>query len=113
MSIFNQAVTRLRPTTRTTRGGDEVSDWSSPRRDAIDGLSVQPNASRQDGDDTGVLRITGYRVLSRPGHVPDITGHDRIEYRDRVYRVDGDVALWPDPHGRDHIEFTMTTYEGG
>lgn len=112
MSIFGQAVDRLRPTTRTTRAGDEVEDWANPTRTPIDRLSVQPNYQNEATDGDRDMRASGYRVLTEPGHVPDIEGTDRIEYRGKVHVVTGEVALWPDPHGLDHVEFTMTEFKG-
>ena len=112
--IFGQSVVRIRPGTRTTRGGDAIEDWSpaAVTRVLIDRLSVQPNFQREDVGDIRDLRATGYRVLSEPGTTPDIKATDRLEYGGTVHAVVGDVARWPDPHGHDHIEFAMTAWKG-
>lgn len=115
MSIFRQTVTVIRAGTRTGRGGDVIEDWSpaAVTRTPVDRLSVQPNTQGEDAEVGGVVRFTGYRILSEPGTTPDITGLDRIEYRGVVHVVNGDVAYWPDPQGRDHVELVMTAWEGG
>lgn len=113
--IFRQTVTRVRAGTRTNRAGDTELDWSEAAisRVEVNRLSVQPSFQREEHATEGNPRITGYRVISRPGNVPDITGLDRIEYAGNVYQVDGDVALWPDPRrGRDHVEFSMSRHRG-
>ncbi len=112
--IFGQSIVRIRPGTRTTRGGDTVEDWSTDAatRVLIERLSVQPNFQHEETEDTRDVRATGYRVLSEPGTTPDILATDRLEYRGVVHAVTGEVALWPDPHGADHIELTMTAWKG-
>jgi hypothetical protein len=115
MSIFRQSVVRVRAGEKESRAGDKVADWSD---DAVDRLpvhqlSVQPSTQREEEDGQSDLRITGYRILSEPGTTPDINGLDRIEYRGATFVVNGEVAYWPDPHGKDHIELLMTGFEGG
>ncbi|GAA4680485.1 hypothetical protein [Nocardioides nanhaiensis] len=113
--IFGQSIVRIRAGQRTTRGGDTVEDWSpeAVTRRLIGGVSVQPNFQNEDTDNGGsITRATGYRVLTPPGKAPDIRSTDRIEYRGEVHAVTGEVAYWPDPHGADHIEFTMTAWKG-
>lgn len=112
--IFNQTLVRIRAGSRTTRGGDTVEDWSpdAVTRITVPDVSVQPNFQNERDDDEGTTRATGYRVLSAPGTTPDITALDRLEYRGQVHVVTGEVAYWPDPHGMDHVEFTMTAWRG-
>lgn len=111
--IFAQSLVRVRAGTRTTRGGDVIEDWSpdAVTRVVIPRLSIQPSFQREDVTDVRDVRSTGYRVLSEPGTTPDILATDRLEYRGTNVVV-GDVAYWPDPHGHDHIELTMTAWKG-
>lgn len=112
--IFGQSVVRIRAGVRTNRAGDQVADWTPAAVDrlAVDRLSVQPSTQVEEVDGVSDVRITGYRVLSEPGTTPDVTGLDRIEYGGHVYAVQGEVALWPDPDGADHIELRMRRVEG-
>lgn len=112
--IFRQAVVRIRAGTRTSRGGDVSEDWSpgAVTRVLIEGVSVQPNFQTEDDAEGRNVRATGYRVITQPGDAPDITGRDRIEYRGTTHAVSGEVAYWPAPDGRDHIEFSMTEWKG-
>ena len=112
--IFNQTLVRIRAGTRTTRGGDVELDWSpaAVTRTLITDVSVQPNFQREDEAGQTPTRATGYRVISAPGTTPDITALDRLEYRGALHAVSGEVAYWPDPHGRDHIELAMTGWKG-
>lgn len=113
--IFDQTVTRIRPGTREVRGGGTVADWSpaAVSEEDIDRLSVQPNVQREETDDVGNQRVTGYRILSEPGTTPDILATDRIRYRGLTHQVQGEVAYWPSPlPDDDHIELLMVRYEG-
>ncbi|MCY4726701.1 hypothetical protein NYO98_10465 [Nocardioides sp. STR2] len=112
--IFGQSVVVIRAGERESRAGDIVADWSpsAVTRRLIEGVSVQPNFQNEDTDAGGITRSTGYRVLTAPGATPDIRSTDRIEYRGEVHVVSGEVAFWPDPHGADHIELTMTAWKG-
>lgn len=114
--IFDQQLVRLRAGSKPNRAGGTVPDWSpeAVSRTLIKGLSVQPLAGQESDDGTRNLRTAGLRVLSDPeGDVPDLTDTDRVEYRGRVYAVDGPVGYWPDPDGDDHVELLLTGYEGG
>ena len=112
--IFGQSLVRVRAGQRTTRAGDVVTDWSpdAVTRVVISGLSVQPNTQAEVVNEGGDVRVTGYRVITEPGNVPDVTALDRLEYRGIVHAVSGEVAFWPDPHGMDHLEFTITEWRG-
>jgi len=112
--LFGQTLVRVRAGVRTDRGGNTVADWSAGAvtRETIDRVSVQPSSQTETTDGVSTVRITGYRVLSEPGTVPDITALDRIEYRGVTYTVEGEVAHWPDPDGDDHVEFGMRRIGG-
>lgn len=109
MSIFNQSIVRVRAGERQDRAGNTLADWSNVSRETIDRLSVQPSTQQETEDSTSNRQFTAYRVISEPGTVPDITAADRIEYRDKTYRVEGEVAVWPGFEGEDHVEFLIRT----
>lgn len=110
--IFTQQITRLRARERTNRAGDTVLDWDSPDTAVIDRLSVQPASQTEDTSNLGAETQTGYRIISAPGHTPDLRAADRIEFHGQTYEITGEVAYWPDPCGLDHIEARMTRYGG-
>lgn len=114
MSIFAQSFVRLRAGERVDRGGNTVEDWSpaAVTRLTVERVSVQPNTQSEVISGIANVRVTGYRVLTEPGNVPDITALDRIEFGPHTYKVDGEVAHWPDPDGDDHIEFVMKRVGG-
>jgi len=112
--IFGQTIVRVRAGVRTDRGGNESADWSAAAvtRETFDRVSVQPSSQTETTDQVSTVRISGYRVISEPGTTPDITALDRIEYRGHTFAVEGEVALWPDPDGDDHIELGMRRIGG-
>lgn len=112
MSIFSQALIRVRYGTKTDRGGNQVPDLNNVSRETIEQLSVQPSYQREQLDETADRLLTGYRVLSEPGTTPDILASDKLEYRGQVFKVDGEVAYWPGLEHDDHIEFAMSTAGG-
>ncbi|MFD8596971.1 hypothetical protein ACFV1L_18415 [Kitasatospora sp. NPDC059646] len=116
MAIFHQQVVRLRPGTRTDRGGNTVPDWSPGAVDrlAVGRLSVQPavQIERPGPDRTEV--VTGWHVLSAPGTAPDVRSGDRIEYDGLTCEVIGEVARWANPvtGAVHHVEWQMTRATG-
>lgn len=114
--FFFDSVVRVRAGTKADRGGNTVPDWSESAvsRLPVDRLNVQPNSQAEDTDPTRTAVITGWRVQSEEGTRPDITAVDRIEWRDMVLTVEGEVAEWPDPITGEvhHIEFTMSRATG-
>lgn len=112
--MFNQSATRVRAGTKTDRGGNTVPDWSTPDRELVTGLNVQPNTQNETLDEQRNAVITGYRVQSDEGTAPDILATDRIEWRGSTFEVQGEVAVWPDLFADTvhHIEFTMVRATG-
>lgn len=112
--IFRQTIVRVRAGEATDRGGNAVLDWGDDAvsRVLVDRVSVQPSTADESVDALGNVRAARYRVLSKPGTVPDVTALDRIEYDGDVWAVSGDVAYWPGPGGRDHVEFSITRVRG-
>ncbi|MFF0389675.1 hypothetical protein ACFYS8_13430 [Kitasatospora sp. NPDC004615] len=116
MAIFHQHAVRIRPGTRTDRGGNTVPDWSPEAVDRlpISRLSVQPTAQIERVGPDRDEAITGWHVLSAPGTAPDVRSTDRIEYDGLLCEVVGEVARWPNPvtGSTHHVEWQMTRATG-
>ncbi len=116
MVIFHQAVTVVRPGTRTDRGGNTVADWSpgAVTRTLVGQLSVQPSAQGELADQDRTSVVTGWHVLSEPGTDPDVRSGDRIEYDGVTCEVKGEVARWRDPLDGTvhHVEWQMRRSTG-
>ncbi|WP_331445863.1 hypothetical protein [Streptomyces xanthochromogenes] len=116
--FFDQAIVRVRASTRTDRGGNTVPDWTISDRDTFNGVNVQPNGSPGvGGEDVTEDRdaiTTGWRVQSAPGHDLDVKAIDRIEWDGLTLEVAGEVARWTDPTDGSlhHVEFTITRSTG-
>lgn len=116
MVIFHQSATRVRPGTRTDRGGNQVPDWSpgAVSRLVLDRLSVQPSVQTEQVGDMRTEVVTGWHVLTEPGTDADVLSGDRIEYGGITCEVRGEVARWPDPLDGSvhHVEWQMTRATG-
>ena len=109
-SFCKDTVTRLRPGEKDSRGS-KIPDWSSPSRKDISGCSMQP-ASTSLSQDGRVLGITDTYTLFAPPDA-DIDAGDHIEYRGKVFEIDGDVRIQPSATGRlDHLNITLKRYQG-
>ena len=108
-SFANQSVTRIRPTTKTTRGSN-VPDWSNPDRLVISGCSVQPASTDlfQDGRVLGIL--DGITCYMPPG--ADIQEGDRIEFDGNVYTIDGAPRKWPAAGNLAHTQLRLVRWSG-
>lgn len=108
-SFANQSVTRIRPTTKTTRGSN-VPDWSNPDRLVISGCSVQPASTDlfQDGRVLGIL--DGMTCYMPPG--ADVQEGDRIEFDGNVYTIDGAPRKWPAAGNLAHTQLRLVRWSG-
>lgn len=108
-SFANQSVTRIRPTTKTTRGSN-VPDWDNPDRLVISGCSVQPASTDlfQDGRVLGIL--DGMTCYMPPD--ADVKEGDRIEYDGIVYTIDGAPRKWPAADNLAHIQLRLVRWSG-
>lgn len=79
-------------------------------RTAVPGCSVQPGASPElvtDGRNTATIRWT---VLAPPGTVVEATS--AVEYRGRLYKVDGEPLPWDSPTGAlDHVALFLIDWK--
>lgn len=108
-SFANQSVTRIRPTTKTTRGSN-VPDWDNPDRLVISGCSVQPASTDlfQDGRVLGIL--DGMTCYTPPG--ADVQEGDRIEFDGNVYTIDGAPRKWPAAGNLAHTQLRLVRWSG-
>lgn len=115
MSVWAQTCERIRAGETTDRAGNIVVDWDTPDVMPMKHLSIQPNSQKEDETDLGDVRITSYRIITKPGTTPDVKGTDRIVWNTTTYKVEGEVGHWPDPRGRghDHLEFIIREIKGG
>lgn len=101
--LFPDRIERVRPTIKQGAYG-EYEDWEDPIITPVDSpVWIQPLTSTEYYDGVGNTQVvTGYRLISAPGHVLDLDSNDRLRIvgEDRQYFVDGRPAQWgrPLPH---------------
>ena len=108
-SFANQSVTRIRPTTKITRGSN-VPDWSNPDRLVISGCSVQPASTDlfQDGRVLGILDgMTAYMPFGS-----DVKEGDRIVYDGNTYTIDGVPRIWYAAGNLSHVQCALRRWSG-
>ncbi|MBQ1292883.1 MAG: hypothetical protein IIY21_02510 [Clostridiales bacterium] len=109
-SFCRDTVTRIRPGEKDSRGST-IPDWDNVTTVAIPGCSMQP-ASTTLSQDGRVLGITDTYTLFAPPDA-DIEAGDHIEFRNKVFEIDGDVRVQPSATGRlDHLNITLKRYQG-
>ncbi|AYN57660.1 head-to-tail stopper [Arthrobacter phage Kepler] len=102
-SFATQQITVVRPAWVTDGRGVRKPDYGdAAARTVVPGCSVQPGASPelvQPGRTTATIRFT---VLAPPSVV--VESADGVEYRGRLYAVDGEPLPWESPTGAlDHV----------
>ena len=102
-SFASQEITVVHPVWTTDARNVRKPDYGpAAGRTPVPGCSVQPGASPElvtDGRDTTAIRWT---VLAPPSIVVEAT--DAVEYRGRLYKVDGEPMVWDSPTGAlDHV----------
>lgn len=114
--FFDQDLVRVRPGTRTDRGGNQVEDWSAGAvtRLTLARVSVQPASQTEVTTAERTAVVTGWRAQSEPGTDPDIQAADRIEWNGLLLQVVGEIARWTDPVDGTphHAEWTMSRTTG-
>ena len=109
-SFCKDTVIRIRPGTKESRGS-LIPDWNTATRAEIKGCSMQP-ASTSLSQDGRVLGISDTHTLFAPPEA-DIQAGDHIEFKGKVYEIDGDVPYQPSATGRlDHLHITLKRYQG-
>lgn len=108
-SFCRDIVTRIRPSTKTSRGST-IFDWSTVSTLTIEGCSMQP-ASTTLSEDGRVLGISDLYTLFAPPD-SDIEAGDRIEFNGKTYTVEGDVRVQPAAHRLQHKQITLRRYHG-
>lgn len=109
--MIGETVTRLRSTTTTDRYGNTSSDWTTPDRLDIEGVTLAPRLQGEDSDRRQGV-VIGWTLYAP--HGADIQPTDRIEARGKTLEVDGEPGDWVSPHtGRGAgLELALKTVEG-
>lgn len=109
-SFCNQTITRLRASTKESRG-TIIPDWSNPNTKDISPVSVQPSASSISLDGRVLGVSDSYTVYCNPD--ADVLVGDRIIFQNNTYQVDEEPRVWNSPTGKiSSKQFTMIRYKG-
>lgn len=108
-SFCNDTVTRIRPSTTTSRGST-IFDWDNATTLSISGCSMQP-ATTSLSTDGRVLGIQDEWTLFAPPEA-DIQAGDRIEFEGKAYIIQGDVRIQPSAFNLQHLHITLRRYSG-
>lgn len=108
-SFCNQTITRLRPSTKQSRGST-IFDWSNPDRLEIGGCSVQPMATSLS-EDGRVLGISEQMTAYVP-EFADVKEGDRIEFEGDTYVINGAPKRWTAPLRLSNIQLNLSRWEG-
>ena len=108
-SFCKDTVTRIRPTTKDSRGS-LVPDWDNADCLDIFDCSMQP-ATTTLSTDGRVLGVSDRYTLFAPPDA-DIEEGDRIEFNGKTYEIEGDVRVQPAAARLEHIQVTLRRYHG-
>lgn len=109
-SFCNQAITRLRPGTKTVRGSI-IYDWNNATSLAISPVSAQPVGGNIDQDGRVLGMSDTYNVYTNLD--ADVHAGDRIVFEGNTYDVDREPGIWNSPTGRvSSKQFSMTLHKG-
>lgn len=110
-SFATQEITVVDPVWTTDARNVRRPDYgAAAARRVVSGCSVQPGASPEmvpDGRATATIRFT---VLAPPGTV--VGQESAVEYRGRLYQVDGVPLVWDSPTGSlDHVALFLIDWK--
>jgi hypothetical protein len=109
-SFCNQTITRLRPSTKESRG-TIIPDWSNPTSKDITPVSVQPAQSTISLDGRVLGLSDAYTVYCNVDD--DVLVGDRIIYDGKTFQVNEEPRVWHSPTGKvTNKQFTMIRYKG-
>lgn len=98
----------LRAASVTDRRGDTAVDFTDPTRVELIGASVQQaggsQASSSEDRDGGRTVVTRWVLFCTR---EDITANDRVEWRGRLFEVDGSPNLVENQQGYHHTEASL------
>lgn len=97
LSFMNEAVTVIRPGTKTVRGA-AVRDWDEASEHQVTRCQVTAASTSQDRDGRETNAVGSFTL--RAMYSADIQAGDRVRWRGEVYEVDGDVFHSESPTGR-------------
>lgn len=110
-SFASQEITVVDPVWTTDARNVRRPDYGpAASRTVVEGCSVQPGASPElvpDGRATATIRWT---VLAPAGTV--VEAASGVEYRGRLYAVDGEPLVWDSPTGAlDHVALFLIDWK--
>ncbi|QOI67655.1 head-to-tail stopper [Arthrobacter phage Orcanus] len=110
-SFATQEITVVRPVWTTDARGVRKPDYGEAAgRSVVRGCSVQPGASPElvaPGRTTTTVR---YTVLAPASVV--VESADGVEYRGKLYAVDGEPQVWPSATGAlDHVALFLIDWK--
>ena len=109
-SFCKQLITRVRPSTKDSRGSI-IYDWNNTSELDITECSVQPANGFIDTDGRVLGLSSTYNVYVNPD--ADIHAGDRIRFNGNLYDVDEEPGIWQSPTGRvSSKQFAMTLHKG-
>lgn len=110
LSFYRQEVTRIRPSTKVSRGSN-VPDWNNADELLIKECSVVPAGTslnmgeRVEGISDG---LTAYLPVNA-----DVVAGDRIKFEGEIYTIMGEPRRWISATGNlDHIILNLMRWEG-
>lgn len=110
-SFAIQSITRVRPSTKTSRGST-IPDWDPQKVNSktIGGCSIQP-ASTSLSQDGRVLAITDGWTAYLPEDA-DVQAGDHIVWDGETYEINGAPRKWTGPQRTSHIQLNLVRWEG-
>ena len=108
-SFCNDTVTRVRPSTTTSRGST-IFDWDNATAVSISGCSMQPATTSLSTEGRGVGIQVEWTLFAPPE--ADIQAGDRIVYEGKTYIIQGDVRVQPSALNLRHLHITLRRYSG-
>ncbi|UVK62549.1 head-to-tail stopper [Arthrobacter phage TaylorSipht] len=110
-SFATQEITVVRPAWTTDARGIRKADYGeAAARTKVPGCSVQPGASPELVAPGRVTTTIRYTVLG-PQSL-DVEAADGVEYRGRLYKVDGEPMEWPSATGAlDHVALFLIDWK--
>lgn len=109
-SFARESLVRIRPT-RTSDRRDEFLDYENPESTkVIKGCVIDPITGAENISNRNA-EFSQWQVMM-PARA-DIDSDDHIEYRGKIYQIQGSIQDQPSATGTlDHIYFVMNRWEG-
>lgn len=111
---YPETIVRLRAPLCRDEYGARSRDWSHASRETIGPVQVQPSSSDEQITPDRQAVTTLMRVISPIGSDLDLAATDRVEWRDAVWTVEGEVYRYmrPSTGALHHAEVTIRRVTG-